>query len=90
MDKIELEVAMLRAGVSVAKLADITGMNKTTIYRKLDNGKFDRSEIMQIRDALGLTDADLLRIFFSGGGCENSTPQNTEGDVERSERTETV
>lgn len=87
MNKIELEVAMLRAGISVAKLSEITGMNKTTIYRKLENGKFDRAEIILIRDALRLTDADMLRIFFAGEGCENATQQ--EGEKE-SERTETV
>lgn len=78
MNKIELEVAMLRAGISIARLSEITGMNKTTIYRKLESGKFDRSEIIKIRDAIGLTDADMLRIFFADGCCENATTQDGE------------
>ena len=73
MNKIELEVLILRKGTSIAALAEIIGIDKTTMYRKLANGKFERSEIMKIRDALCMTDADVIRIFFSDEGCENAT-----------------
>jgi hypothetical protein len=39
-------------------------MNRTTFYRKVATGKFERSEIMRIRDVLNLSDEDMLRIFF--------------------------
>lgn len=75
MNKIELEVILIRKGTSIAELAEKIGVNKTTLYRKLANGKFDRSEIMKIRDELELTDADMLRIFFNDDGCGNATEQ---------------
>lgn len=73
MNKTELEVVMLRKGIKTAKLAEIIGINKTTLYRKLTSGKFERSEIMKIRDALELTDADTIRIFFDDDCCVNAT-----------------
>lgn len=76
MDKIELEVVLLRKGVNVAKLSESIGMNRATFYRKLTSGKFERSEIIKIRDTLGLTDAELLRIFFSDSSCGNVTSGN--------------
>ena len=73
MNKVELEVALIRKGTSIAELSDKIGINRTTMYRKLSTGKFDRSEIVKIRDELGLTDADMLRIFFNDEGCVNAT-----------------
>lgn len=73
MNKVELEVALIRKGTSIAELSDKIGINRTTMYRKLSTGKFDRSEIVKIRDELGLTDADMLRIFFNEDSCENAT-----------------
>lgn len=73
MNKKELEIAMLRSDIKIAKLAEILGINKTTLYRKLKTGKFERSEIMKIREALNLTDADTIRIFFDDDSCVNAT-----------------
>lgn len=73
MNKIELEVELVRRGMSIPKLADIIGMDKTTLYRKLQTGKFERSEIIKIRDTLQLEDADMLRIFFDDADCVNAT-----------------
>lgn len=73
MNKIELEVAVLRNQISLAALAEKIGMNKTTLYRKLESGKFDREEIVKIREQLNMTDADILRIFFDDNGCVNAT-----------------
>lgn len=78
MNRIELEVAVLRNSISLAVLAEKIGMNKTTLYRKLESGKFDREEIVKIREQLNLTDADILRIFFNDDGCENATDKDAE------------
>lgn len=64
MNKIELEVAMLRNGVSKSELAEKIGCNRATMYRKMESGKFERSEIANICDALELDDENMLRIFF--------------------------
>lgn len=80
MNKVELEVAILRSGIRIPELAEKICMNKTTFYRKVSTGKFERSEIMRIRDVLSLSDEDLLRIFFDSDGYGNATAgeqQNT-------------
>ena len=73
MNKTELEVSMLRKGVSAATLAEKIGINRVTLYRKMVTGKFERSEIIKIRDVLELTEAEMLRIFFSDDSCVNAT-----------------
>lgn len=78
MSKTELEVAMIRKGVTVAVLADAIGVDRSTLYRKMANGKFERSEIIAIRDMLELTDADMIRIFFDDSSCVNATNKEAE------------
>ena len=73
MNKVELEVMLLRNGMSITDLSEKIGCNRTTMYRKLTSGKFERSEIIKIRDILGLTDADMIRIFFNDESCINAT-----------------
>ena len=73
MNRTELEVVLLRKHIPVAELAEKIGMNRVTLYRKMTTGKFEREEIVKIRDTLGLNDADMLRIFFSDESCENAT-----------------
>lgn len=79
MNKIELEVELLRKGMSLAELSEKIGMNRVTLYRKLASGKFERSEIIKIRDMLELKDADVLRIFFSDDCCGNATTEDAAG-----------
>ena len=73
MNRTELEVVLLRKHMPVATLAEKIGMNRVTLYRKMTTGKFEREEIVKIRDTLGLNDADMLRIFFRDESCENAT-----------------
>lgn len=75
MNKIELEVAILRKQMSLTELAEKIGVNRVTLYRKIASGKFERGEIQKIRDTLGLSDADVIRIFFEADSCENATEQ---------------
>lgn len=85
MNKTELEVELLRHETTVAELAEKIGLNRTTLYRKMASGKFDRSEIIAIRDALGLTDADILRIFFNAKSCGNATADDRKEDLNATE-----
>lgn len=80
MNKIELEVALLRKGMSVEELSKRIGCNRVTLYRKLSSGKFERSEIIKIRDALELSDADMLCIFFNDECCVNATQEKDDDD----------
>ena len=72
MNKIELEVALIRRGIRIPELAAQIGMDKSTFYRKLTTGKFERAEIIKIREALHLNDEDMLRIFFGEESCRNA------------------
>ena len=73
MNKLELEIAIKRHGTTISKLSESIGMNRVTFYRKLTTGKFERSEIVRIRDELSLSEADMLRIFFDSDSCGNAT-----------------
>lgn len=79
MNKTELEVVLLRKSMSALELSEKIGINRVTLYRKLNNGKFERAEIVKIRDALGLSDDDMLRIFFSTDGCGDATDKEATG-----------
>ena len=81
MSKTELEVAMIRNGITAAALAERIGIDRSTFYRKMASGKFERSEIMKIRDELGLTDADMIRIFFNDDCCVNATESEQEAQA---------
>lgn len=87
MNKVELEVIMLRKNISAAELAQKIGMDKSTLYRKLASGKFERSEIIKIRDELELDDADTIRIFFNENSCEKRN--RTKGGVNNGSESET-
>lgn len=73
MNRIEFDVALVRSGFTAPRLAEQIGMSKSTMYRKIESGNFDRSEIIAIRDAMHLTDSDMLAIFFDERSCENAT-----------------
>ncbi len=62
----EFRAAVAKKGLSIPKLAEITGIKKKRIYSKLKNGKFNQEEILAFRKALGLTDSDIITIFFDG------------------------
>ena len=64
MDRVELEVAMKRKGLSVADLCAVIGMNRSTFYKKLrGDSEFTRGEIQLIVDALDLSSP--IGIFFA-------------------------
>lgn len=64
MDKLELEIAMMRKGMNVVSLAKTIGISRSALYRKINgNGEFTRSEIQRIVEALGLDSP--MGIFFT-------------------------
>lgn len=69
-----LRAEIVRRGWTMEKLAAALGMSDVTLRRKMhlatsrgepDNSEFDRAEILAIKDKLGLTDGQILEIFFS-------------------------
>lgn len=68
MNANKLKGKMVEKNLNVAKTAELLGMNKSTLYRKL-NGfeKFTVSDAVQLKHLLGLTDLEALDIFLSRG-----------------------
>jgi transposase-like protein len=61
----KLRGKMVEAGYSVESLANKIGVDKSTLYRKLDNGeKFTIGEAQKIRTTLDLTNDEAAVIFF--------------------------
>lgn len=58
--------ALILNGVTVDDLAETLGVNKSTVYRKIErNGDFSRDEISKIMQVLNLSDP--CDIFFDDG-----------------------
>lgn len=65
MDANKLKRKLIEQRLNVAKTADLLGMNKITLYRKL-NGfeKLTISDAIQLKNLLGLTDSEAITIFL--------------------------
>lgn len=62
----KLRGKMVEMGFSVESLAAEMGIDKSTLYRKLDNGeKFTVGEAQKIKNALDLTNDEASAIFFA-------------------------
>ena len=62
-----LRAKMLEKNISVEGLATIIGINKATLYRRLNNGAEDMSikEAVNIANALTLNAQEVTNIFFA-------------------------
>ena len=68
MDANELKRKMVEKNLNVAKTAELLGMNKSTLYRKLNGfDKMTVSDAVQLKNILELTDLEALSIFLSRG-----------------------
>ena len=62
----ELKAAAIRKGMSIPDLAQQIGISKKRIYSRMHGATpFRQTEITKIRDCLGLTDEELISIFFT-------------------------
>lgn len=65
MNILKLRGKMTEMGISVEDLAAKLGVNRSTVYRKLDGGeKITIGEAQKIKDVLGLTNEEARAIFF--------------------------
>ena len=58
------KAALVARGYSVIKLAEAMEMSKVALYNKIKTGRFLRGEIAKIVSVLGLSDAEMVNIFF--------------------------
>lgn len=62
----ELKAEMIRKGLTVPKMADVIGVEKSAFYRKLrGQTQFKQKEICAIKATLGLSNDDIDNIFFT-------------------------
>lgn len=65
MNVLKLRGKMVEKEISVENLASIIGRDKSSVYRRLDNGEtFTVGEVQKIKDALELTHEEASAIFF--------------------------
>lgn len=62
----KLKAKIVELGLNVECLADKIGMERSTLYRKLNNfEKITIGEAVRMKDALSMTDAEATDIFLS-------------------------
>ncbi len=60
------KAAIIRTGLSSKELAQKIGISERTLYRKMSgDSDFTRIEIIEIRNLLNLSSAELEEIFFA-------------------------
>lgn len=66
MDAKKLKAKIVEKGLTVAKTAELAGMNKGYLYRKMNcREKFTVGDTIKIKEVLGLTDMEAIDIFLS-------------------------
>ena len=62
----KLKAKIVEKGMNVEALADKIGLERSTLYRKLNNfEKISISEAVRMKDALEMTDDEAISIFLS-------------------------
>lgn len=66
MNTLKLKGKIVEKGMNVEQLADKLGIDRATLYRKLNNAeKFTIGDASKIKEALTLSDADAYDIFLA-------------------------
>lgn len=66
MNANKLKAKIVEKGLNVAKTADLTGIHKSTLYRKINGfDRFTVNEAVQLKEVLGLTNLEALDIFLT-------------------------
>lgn len=66
MNANKLKAKMVEKGLNVARTAELIGMSKTTLYRKINGtDRMTISDAVQLKEVLNLTNLEALDIFLS-------------------------
>lgn len=61
----KLKGKIVERGINVETLAERIGIDRSTLYRKMDAGeRFTVAEAIKIKDVLDLTNDEAMSIFF--------------------------
>lgn len=62
----KLKAKIVEKGMNVEALADAIGIDRSSLYRKLNNfEKITIGEALRMKDALGMTEAEASDIFLA-------------------------
>ncbi len=62
----ELKAEVVRKGLTLGELADLVGMQRTTLWRRLnDPASFTVGEVKKLKETLELNGQRILDIFFT-------------------------
>ena len=84
--KSELKSKLAQKDMNVEKLAALIDRDTATLYRKINSGVFTTEEVERIKNALTLSDDDVVSIFFASGVSDNETGKEGEDDFDQDER----
>lgn len=65
MNANKLKGKIIEKGLSVETLAKQIGVNRSSMYRKINNCRITIGEVCKIKEALNLTNDEASDIFFS-------------------------
>ena len=65
MNVVKLKKAIDESGITITALAGKAEISRGALYAKLESGEFRVTEARRISDALRLTDAEKIDIFFN-------------------------
>lgn len=65
----KLKARMVEKGVSAGEISEFMGINTVTFYRKIRHNYFTVKDLSAISTILGLSNSDLLDIFFEKEGA---------------------
>lgn len=71
----KLRGKIVECGLTIETLADMMGINRSTLYRRLNAGgeKISIKEANQLKEILQLTSAEAAEIFFSSNVAQYAT-----------------
>lgn len=61
----KLRGKIVEKGMNVETLAKEIGVNRSSMYRKLNNGKLTIGEVSKIKEVLDLSNEEATNIFFA-------------------------
>ncbi len=62
----KLKAKLVERGMNVETLADLIGIDRSSMYRKLNNfDKITIGEALRIKEVLNLSDAEAIEIFLN-------------------------